>query len=247
MKNIKLYLFSLCGILLLSAGGCANYHYPPAVYVPEPSMLGEAPLVDDLLVEKIKNAQPEKETLRFAPNNDPWILMPLCFYSSERVNPMVKRNYLQNDLDDALQRLFIKDIRASGITKNTINACKINTTAKELNRNYRLELVLKHAVWKRNITAYGLSYPGTLLWSIGLPVSYGSVLLEIDAAIYAPNSNLKPIAKTTIKHEQDCVEFIYDQIGYKPSVSENILADIFPLAAKDLRKFIRTTLKEQKK
>ena len=247
MKSIKLYLLALFGIFLLFSGGCANYNHSPLVYVPEPSLLGEDALVDALLVEKIKNAQPEKETLRFDPNNDPWILMPLCFYSSQSVNPMVKRNYFQNDLDDALQRLFIKDIRASNISDTVINACKINTTSKELKSNYRLELILKHAVWNRNLTAYGLSYPGTLLWSIGFPVSYGSVLLELDAVIYAPNSPLKPIAKTTIRHEKSCVEFVYNQIGYKPSVSENILVDIFPLVAKDLRKFIRTSLQNHKK
>ena len=247
MKGIKFYLLGLCGIVLFFSGGCANFHHPPVVYVPEPSLLGEDALIETLLVEKIKNAQPHEETLRFDPNNDPWILMPLCFYSSQSVNPMVKRNYFQNNLDDALQRLLIKDLRASHLTNTVINACKINTTPKVLNSNYRLELILKHAVWNRNLTAYGLSYPGTLLWSIGFPVSYGSVTLELEAAIYAPNSPIKPIGKTTLKHDKSCVEFVYDQIGYKPSISENALADIFPFVAKDLRTFIRTTLKKHKR
>ncbi len=247
MKRFKIQILGFCGGVVLFFSGCSTFHPPPTVYVPEPSILGEDALIDALLVEKITNAQPEEEMLRFNPNNDPWILMPLCFYSGQKVNPLVKRNYFQNNMDDALQRLFIKDLRASNISKTIINACKINTTLDELKGNYRLELILKHAVWNRNLTAYGLSYPGTLLWSIGFPVSYGSVLLEIDALLYAPNSPTKPIAKTVLKQKKSCVEFIYDQIGYQPSISENNLTEIFPIVAKDLRKFIRTALKNQKK
>ena len=247
MRKLKIQISGLSMFVLLFVSGCATLNHPPIAYTPEPSILGEDALVDALLVEKITNAQPEEETLRFNPNNDPWILMPFCFYSGQKVNPLVKRNYFQNDMDDALQRLFIKDLRASNISKTIINACKVNTTLKELRNNYRLELTLKHAVWNRNLTAYGLSYPGTLLWSIGFPVSYGSVTLEIEAQLFAPNSPIKPIAKKVLKQKKNCVEFIYDQIGYQPSVSENTLTDIFPVVAKNLRKFIRTALKKQKK
>ncbi len=247
MKRLKVQVLGLCGLVILFFSGCATLHHPPLSYTPEPSILEEDALIDVLLIEKITNAQPEEETLRFNPNNDPWILMPFCFYSGQKVNPLVKRNYFQNNLDDALQRLFVKDLLASNISKTIINSCQLKTSSKELQNNYRLELILKHAVWDRSLTAYGLSYPGTLLWSLCFPVSYGSVTLEVEAALYAPNSTIKPIAKTVLKQKKNCVEFIYDQIGYQPSVSENTLVDIFPIVAKDLREFIRITLKKQKR
>ena len=247
MRNIKFQWLGLCGVAMLVLNGCAALNHPSVTYVPEPSVATEAPLVDLLLVEKIVNAQPHGETLRFNPNNDPWILMPLCFYSSQKVNPMVKRNYFQNDLEEALQRLFLKDLKASNVAENIKNACKVSTTKSEWHKGYRLELILKHAVWNRNLTAYGLSYPGTILWSVGLPVSYGSVDLEVEAVLYPPGLASKPIAKSVLTQKKSCVEFIYDQIGYQPSVSENALTDLFPKIAKDLRKFLRKNLKNKRK
>jgi hypothetical protein len=231
---------------MIFVSSCRTLDDDPIVYIPEPVIGGDEELLDSILVERITNAQPKSETLPFNPNDDPWILIPFCFYSGQKVDPIVKRNYFQNNLDEALQRLFIKDLRSSNISKKVINACKINTTKSDLAKNYRLELVLKHAVWNRNLTAYGLSYPGTLLWSVGFPTSYGSVNLEVDAALYSPGASQKPIAKTTLKQDESCVEFIYDQLGYQPSVAEDLLTEMFPKIAKDLRKFIIRTLKSRK-
>jgi hypothetical protein len=245
VRKIKFILPVICGIIVISLSSCRTLEDKQAVYVPEPSIGSNSTILDSILIERIVNAQPKSETLPFNPNDDPWILIPLCFYSSQKVDPIVKRNYFQNDLDEALQRLFIKDLRASNISKTVINACKINTTEGELLKNYRLELVLKHAVWNRNLTAYGLSYPGTLLWSVGFPTSYGSVKLEVDATLYPPGSAQKPLGTITLSEDESCVEFIYDQLGYQPSVAEDLLTEMFPKIAKNLRKFIKKTIKKQ--
>lgn len=237
---VFLGLFAL-GITFFT--GCTAINERASVYVPEPSLT--PPVIDGLFVEQIRNEQPHEEMLPFNPNNDPWILIPLCFYSTQQVDPIVKRNFFQNDLDVALQRLFVKDLIASNISKEVI-ACSNSEKpdGKNWQDKYRLQLILKHAVWNRHITAYGLSYPGTFLWTLGFPTSYGNVQLEIDAILYPPGASKKPIGQTTLKKQETCIELIYDQIDYHPSVSEDVMADMFPEMAKDLRKFLLKTLKK---
>ncbi len=244
MNKFKSFLFVVSGFAIAFLSGCATINEQSIVYVPEPSLSKEEPLINGLFIEKIRKEQPNEEILPFNPNNDPWILIPFCFYSGQKVDPVIKRNYFQNNLDVALQRLFVKDLNASGISKTIISADSNNPDIKPWHDKYRLELVLKHAVWNRNLTAYGLSYPGTFLWTIGFPTSYGNIQLEIDAVLYPPRPSKKPIGKFTLKKEDTCVEFIYDQVGYQPSVSETVLTEMFPDIAKDLRNFLRKTLKK---
>ena len=216
-------------------------------YVPEPALSSQKPLIQALFVEKMKNACPDKEMLPFAPNDDPWILIPFWLYSSQTVKPLVKRSFFQNNLDTALQRLFVKDIRASGICELLLSADENNPRVNAWGaKRYHLQLILKHAKWTRNLTAYGLSYPGTLLWSIGLPTSYGYVDVEFEAILYPPGADAKPLAKTTISEKDTCTEFIYDQIGYQPAKSEMVLVEMYPKLAKKLREFITNTLKNKK-
>ena len=244
MKKIKSLLLGLFGLFILFSSGCTAINERNAVYIPEPTLGKKEPLIKALFVEKIRNEQPQEEMLPFNPNTDPWILIPLCFYSTQKVDPIVKRNFFQNDLDVALDRLFVKDLRAANISEDIISGCTNSTDIKEWKDKYRLQLVLKHAVWTRYLTAYGLSYPGTFLWTIGFPTSYGNVQLEIDAILYPPGVSQKPIGKCTLKKEATCIEFIYDQIDYQPSVSEDVMAEMFPEMAKELRQFLTKNLKK---
>ena len=239
----------LAGTFLAIISGCSSVSPRSALeYVPEPALSTQKPLVPALFVEKMRNALPENEMLPFYPNDDPWILIPFCFYSSQIVKPLVKRSFFQNDLPTALQRLFVKDLRASGLCELLINADDDNPRVNAFGaKRYHLRLILRHARWERNLTAYGLSYPGTLLWSLGLPTSYGKVFVELEAKIYPPGADSKPIGDTIIKDTMPCTEFIYDQIGYQPAKSEMVLVTMFPKLAKRLRKFVRTSLSKQHK
>ena len=244
--RVSLFFLILIVCPLLIFTGCKTVNERFSGYVPEPSLLNK-PLIDGLLVEKVINAQPQEENLPFNPNEDPWILIPFCFYSAQKVDPLVKRNFFQSNLDEALQRLFIKDLRASHISR-TISCTDTTNLNRDFWKNkYRLQIILKHAVWNRNITAYGISYVGTILWSLGLPVSYGDVQLEIEAQLFPPGEAKKPIATTVLKGNRSCVELIYDQVGYRSSVSEDKLTEIFPEIARDLRKFMIKNLKKAKK
>lgn len=248
MNNLKISMLLFATAAAVFFSGCATVSPKDMLtYVPEPALSSQKPLIPALFVEKMQNAQPNEEMLPFAPNDDPWILIPLCFYSSQTVKPLVKRSFFQNDLDTALQRLFVKDIRASGLCELLLSADEHNPRVNAWGaKRYHLELILKHAKWNRNLTAYGLSYPGTLLWSIGFPTSYGYVDVEIEAILYPPGPDAKPLAKTTISEKAPCTEFIYDQIGYQPAKSEMVLVEMFPKLAKRLRKFLATSLKKTK-
>lgn len=247
MNKLKVSILCFATVAAGFLSGCTSISPEDMLkYVPEPSLSSQKPLIPALFVLKMRNACPEEEMLPFAPNDDPWILIPLCFYSSQTVKPLVKRSFFQNDLDTALQRLFVKDIRASGLCELVLNADENNPRLKAWGeKRYHLELILKHSRWTRNLTAYGLSYPGTILWSLGLPTSYGSVEVEIEAIIYPPGAGAKPLDKTTISEKASCTEFIYDQIGYQPAKSEMVLVEMYPKLAKRLRKFIATALKKK--
>jgi hypothetical protein len=237
---------SLAALLALFASGCTTFQEKPSVYVPEPALDLNSPPIESLMV-RIIGEQPAEETLPFDPNNDPWILMPLCFYSSKNVNPMVKRDFMQNDVEEAFRRLFAKDLRASGLC-GEVFICEGGRGggANRVSDAYRLDITLKHAVWHRSLTAYGLSYPGTLLWVLGAPVSYGYVALELEVALYPPGSKGKLLAVKTFKREEDCVEWIYEQIGYQPAKSETILTEMFPGLASDVRLFIKEAVAKKK-
>ncbi len=224
-------------------GGCSTFDPDTMTeYNPEPGVVIENPPIESLLV-RVSNERPEEETLPFNPNNDPWILLPLCFYSSQKVNPMVNRNFLQNTLDEALQRIIMKNLRVSGLC-GEVFACGGGGQFGNARASgaYRLNLALRHAVWHRNLTAYGLSYPGTFLWVLGAPVSYGDVTLEVDASLYAPGKTIKPLATHKFVMSKSCVEWIYEQIGYHPAKSETILTDTVPKLASDIREFVRKTV-----
>ena len=241
----------LTGIILITFlalfSGCRTFNEKRSVYIPRPSITSKAPLVKSLLVEKVINEQPSDESLPFNPNNDPWILIPFCFYSSEKVDPVIKRNFFQNNLDEAMQRLIIKDLRASGIAENVTCSDILNAPgACKWKNKYRLVITLQHAVWNRNITAYGLSYPGTFLWVFAFPVSYGNVEIELEAKLFPPGKSTKPLATRIIKREHSCTELIYDQVGYQSSVSERILVRMFPEIVSELRDFVYNTLKQKK-
>ena len=247
MKILKLTFVIATMIFSILSTGCSVINEQAQVYIPPPMIVQEKPLLTTLFIEKIRNDQPREETLPFSPNDDMWILIPLCFYSAQQVDPVVRRNFFQNSLESSMQRLFLTDLKASGIATLVATEDSKQPRIKKWSENYyRLELVLKHAVWNRNITAYGLSYPGTLLWTLGLPVSYGNVQLEIEAILYPPGKDAKPVGRTTIKEEESCVESIYDQLGYNPSISETKMAEIFPEVAKKLRLFIVDNIKKQK-
>jgi hypothetical protein len=186
----------------------------------------------------------KKECSKIIPTNpdaDPLILIPLWPYTHSETSPILRCTYLQSNILNTVKHIIAQDIRAAGIFKYTVtetfnvedkNEAKYQAQAPA--NAYIIKISVLKAVWSRYLTSYGLSYPGTILWAFGLPVSYGNVKMSIKVDIYPPDCK-KPILEKVITKETSCTEWIYDQINYGPPVSEFALAEIFPQTMTELR------------
>lgn len=215
-------------------------------YVPAPAVtLKNMDKLNLLVIGPVVDAREEGEKNLFDPNVDPLILIPLWPYSHSSICPVIRYNYFQLTLTETLHKLFVRDLRASKIFNNVIPEITYNgphPIKQTYAKAYRLDIRLKKAIWSRYLTSYGLSYPGTILWAIGFPISYGTVTLEIDATLYTPKN--KTLGTIRISKDISCIEWIFDQLNYKPPVSEFKLAQVFPELTKDLRAFIIEQIKK---
>ena len=253
MKKLRILSLFLIVSSLLTISACNStsnlnngLKYKPA----PPINLSGMPKPESLFVANLIDKRSKAEKITFEPDADPLILIPLWPYTHSDLNPVIRFSYFQPSLIDVLNKLFVVDINAAGIFKRVLNSPKGIEQVEFENKlfsinpgTYKLEVILEKAVWSRNLTCYGLSYPGTFLWTLGLPVSYGDVYLSIEAVLYAPEGR-NIIGKKQISKEITCTEWIYDQVNYKPPISEFKLAEIFPRVTKELREFIFQTVKK---
>jgi len=252
MKILRTISLLLLVSSLLGISACNSYlnNVDELQYKPAPPInIGGISKPDTLFITDIIDKRTNEEKITYEPDAAPEILIPFWFYSHSDLNPIIRFSYFQPSLIDALNKLFIMDINEAGIFKQVLNSPKgieqIKFEKKLLSINpntYKLEITLEKAVWSRNLTAYGLSYPGSLLWVIGMPASYGNVSFSISTVLYAPGNKI--IGKTQISEQVSCTEWIYDQVNYRPPISEFKLAEIFPKVTKKLREFIFQTVKK---
>lgn len=223
--------------------GCNSVTEPPVhCYIPEPPIKKKdySPK-NALFINKITDLRPKNETLTPNMNTDPLVLIPLWIYATSRVNPLVRYNFLQNDVPEILQRTVAIDLRASGLFRRIISKDIVNSQLTAPPESYSLDLTLIKAVWVRHLTTYGLSYAGAFLWLLGLPASYGSVELELKASLHEPLTG-KVIGEKTFSESVSCTEWIYGQVDYNPPRSEYILKEIIPRITKNIRLFVLTNV-----
>ena len=243
LKTLSLFLFA-SSLLIVCACNSLDPEYKVQYKPAKKINLGKMSKASSLFIADVIDKRLKTEKNTYEPDvNNPLILIPFWFYSHSNLDPTIRFNYFQPSLINVLNNLFVMDINAAGIFKQVLNSPKgIPQTKFEKNLfsitpdTYKLEIVLNKALWSRNLTSYGLSYLGTFLWAVGFPVSYGNVYFSIDATLYAPGN--KVIGRKQISKEMPCTEWIYDQINYKPPISEYKLAAIFPKVTKELREFI---------
>jgi len=247
--GILLFLFVSSLLTVSACNSTLNPEYKLQYKPAPPISLSGIAKPDSLFVANIVDKRSKEEKITFEPDADPLILIPLWWYSHSDLNPVIRFSYFQPSLIDVLNKLFVVDINAAGIFKQVLNSpkgieqIKFEKKLFSINPNtYKLVIILEKAVWSRNLTAYGLSYPGTFLWALGLPVSYGNVYFSIKAVLHAPGNKI--IGKKQISEQIPCTEWIYDQINYQPPISEFKLAKIFPKVTKELREFIFQTIKK---
>jgi hypothetical protein len=176
-------------------------------------------------------------------NGDPLvILVPLWLYSKSEINPLSKYNYFRRDLQDTIQELVSKDLRFSGIFRE-VNTVSFDENPGKPGSGCTLRVSIINCAWNRYLTTYGLAYPGVFLWMFGLPVSYGSVSMEIEARLVEAGT-ATVIAKGKFKAETSCTEYVYDQVDYMPPKAEFKLTEIFPQISTQLRDFIVNSLRK---
>ena len=242
----KIYTYSILIITLLVLSSCNSIEETDnrLIYKPGPPVkLEDFTPKDSIYIADIIDKRLHDKDVTFKINADPYILIPLWLWSHSYLDPVLRYSYFQEPLPLILKGLIYSDIKASEIFQETIFTNKLYNIKKE--NSYKLVVTLLNATWSRYLTSYGLSYPGTILWAFGLPVSYGDVYIKIKAELYAPHSD-KPLNSIEIFKTVTCTEWIYDQVNYSPPISEYKLAEMFPEVTKELRTFLLQTLSKDK-
>ena len=228
------------GALALAGGCCCGDEGYPLEYKPAPPVdMGGTPKGKALFVNQVVDVRGQEERLPFQPDDSPLLLVPLWPYTSYTVSPVIRFSYLQLSLEQAMNELVLADLKASGLFESVAGGAAATAPQGAL----VLDLTLRRAVWERHATAYGLSYPGTFLWAFGLPVSYGSVSLEVEASLRDAKGG-RVLAHGTISKRVPCTEWMYDQINYLPPKSEFRFIELFPQFAADLRDMLKKALKD---
>ena len=245
MKSIIRPICVLSTLLLISfIGGCRNLDQAYQIgYTPGPAIKKEGfPVDNPVFLCNIEDKRGPSEIIPMDPDANPLILIPLWPYTHSETSPVLKYTCLQSDMLSTVKHIIAHDIRASGIFDYIMTQTFDVEGVKEEKyqsqvppKAYIIQISVLKAVWSRYLTSYGLSYPGTILWVFGLPVSYGSVKTSIKVEIYSPDNYEKPLLEKVITKETSCTEWIYDQVNYGPPVSEFALAEIFPQIMAELR------------
>ncbi|MCF7790373.1 MAG: hypothetical protein K9M56_00100 [Victivallales bacterium] len=244
MKTMISFSFLIITSIIFCSCNSTDENYSSLHYKPAPPVkIRKFKKPEILYIDKVAdNRKDDEKELSYTINADPYILIPLWLWSHSNLNPVLRFSYFQEPLPLIIRGLIYKDVKASEIFKELTVSMDYYNHRK--NDAYRLKVILITAKWSRNLTSYGLSYPGTILWAFGLPVSYGKIYFKINVTLYAPNSE-KKLASKIISKNLSCTEWIYDQVNYSPPISEFKLAKIFPEVMNDLRKFLIKTLKRQ--
>ena len=242
MKNFTNVLFF--AVLLVFFSGCASFDEDKYEYQPLQAVL-EKPISDTCYVMPVIDARPlEQREPPVNINSDPFVIfVPLWMYSKSEINPLSKYNYFRLDLQDMTQLLVAKDLLFSGIFRDVKTVRFDENYEKPGSVGYTVRISIIDSAWRRYLTTYGLAYPGAFLWMFGLPVSYGSVYMEVEAQLVEAGTS-KVIAKGRFKAETSCTEYIYDQVDYMPPRAEFKLTEIFPQISAQLRDFIVKSIRK---
>ena len=167
-------------------------------------------------------------------------LIPLMPFASQQFTPeryMANQAGLQYSFLEDISQTVDKDLKASGIARH-IDLLSVERPEFPLAPScYVLCLTLHEGIWNRNFTTYGLSFAGAILW-LGLPVSYGSVILKIEAIMYDRNG--KQLGTKIWLQQIRLTEWIYSS----PSRVPRRLLILYDRISPELRQFVTATLEK---
>ena len=242
-KKILIIIGFISFIILLSS---CNTNYA-LTYRPAPAIEKTGfPVSNPILIRNVIDQREITEQFPSDPDSDPLILVPFCPYVHTLTSPNPRYTFMQYNMMNTVKHIVADDLKTAGIFSDveTESYDSQNKNAKIPQNAYVLKMIVEKAVWSRYLTSYGLSYAGTLLWTLGAPVSYGSVDLSIKIELFTPNNYITPFSTKIISTTTPCTEFVYEQVNYTPPISEFKVADMFPSIMRQNREFIISSIEE---
>lgn len=215
-------------LVALALAGCAERPRTIAEALRPAKPIVTETRVEVLTVHQPDNARPLGAESRTAAGM--LALVPLMPYGTQHITPethMRSVERLPYDLLDDIGRAVTADLAASGVARQVVYSADESSGQK----GPHLYLTVREGEWRRNVTMYGLSLGGGFLWFLGAPVSYGEVVLSVEADLR--DSSGKSIGKKVFSSSADYTNFLYNPHG----LTER-LPRLYMGVSSPLRKFV---------
>lgn len=239
MKKIKVCVFLAVSFIIYIFSGCIPV--PLTQSFKMPGKIATSPIEKGLIINYPQEYRPTQ--FLTSPNKQVLALIPLVFYVHANFyhNPQIimpssfSSEWSLKEIGDIIK----KDIENSQIFADLIYLQNNNVqiTKKADLDYYMLDIKIKDYSWHRNMTAYGLSFLGGILWIVGAPMSYGKLQIILVLELKDSNNNL--VAKKTISSQKIVIEWIYTLLGGFRKLPE-CYSDI----SKDIRSFLLDSTKQ---
>ncbi len=233
--------FAVLIICLFLAVGCATPR-PMSSTVNLGGSIRTDAVVQELHVSKTEENRPELYSgINFS-------CIPLVPFWKQEWSPetLYEWKSVSYNFPEDLSKTVANDLRAAGLA----NIVTCDASERDSDRYFskrsslqqpsstnRIDLFLKEAVWNRYYTTYGLSLPGTILWLVGFPVSYGNTHLEFEAVVFAPDG--KELGRRTFESRLRSTEWLYTLFPL-PKKLPLMYEEISP----ELRNFVKECLRK---
>lgn len=234
----RIFVLAFLSVVVAGATGCRAVTLHEG-YEPEPPMVHE-PRAESIVVTLPSENRPLLGRSRVGAGF--LVLVPLVPYAPQKITPEVRFNNSGTyNFPDDLGETIAMDLRASGLAGEAFYTGRIprpwrtpvaNPEEDGSLGDYRLNLELQKGIWNRNVTLYGLSVPGFLLYFIGAPVAFGNCEIQFEATLV--DADNLPIATETFYGKVSITQFIIgDPWGFMKKMPE-AYAEI----SKELRRFL---------
>lgn len=208
-------------VLAAALPGCATVTLPDG-FEPPPASSG-APVSGVEIVEVIVDLDARPLQGRSRVGTGFLTFVPLVPYAHQQFSPefgafatTLKNGDFPQDVGDVI----VSDLRAAQVASWVgMPDDRLPGKDSELPA-HRLHLTVEEGVYHRNVTTYGLSFFGALLWFVGLPNSYGSAELVISIDLRDPADH--SLGTETFHGKSGATEWIYYPVvpAYSPAMPE---------------------------
>ena len=197
-------------------------------------------LVSSIQIYKTAEARPLKGRSKIG--RGALAFIPFYPFANQRLTPerYIKKisNRYHSFLED-VSKTVRKDIKASGITRST-SLLSVEQAKFPLPANsYALCLRLHEGIWSRNLTNYGISIGAAALYIAGAPLSYGDVILELEATIY--NTEGKCLGTKRWHETIKLIEWMYSP----HNKVDRRLVIMYKRISPKLRRFVSSSIKKE--